>query len=99
MCTREQLGSGTASANLSTRRAVPDDGDPRPAGRPGDVNLGSDGIPMKANWLRGGEGHVTYSGPWDAANPTSPPHDDCGHMAERPFGSIGWSYESPGTCS
>jgi len=97
MCTREELGTGTASANLSTREPFEMMVIRGPKGRPPTLNLGSDGIPMKANWLRGGEETITYSGSWDAANPdTAAPTDDCGHLAAQPFGSIGWSYETPG---
>lgn len=97
MCTREQLGSGTASAHLRTRSPFPMMAIRGPAGRPPTLNLGSDGIPMQANWLRGGEMSIMYSGSWDAANEDIvEPTGDCGHLATKPFGSVGWSYESPG---
>jgi hypothetical protein len=96
MCTREQKGSGTASAHLSTRRPFPIMVLRGPAGRPPTLNLGSDGIPLTGAWLRGGTMTTEYSGAWDAANPDrTEPTADCGQIDVKPFGSIGWSSEQP----
>ena len=96
MCTREELGSGSASAHLQTRKPFPMMVIRGAAGQTPTLNQGSDGIPMTGNWLRGGTMTTTYSGSWDAANPDlADPTDDCGNMTGHDFGSIGWSYDQP----
>jgi hypothetical protein len=95
--TREQKGSGTASAHLRTSKPFPLMAIRGPKGRPVTLNLGSDGIPMTGSWLRAGEMTTEYSGVWDAGNPDiTEETTDCGPLDVKTFGSIGWSYESPG---
>jgi hypothetical protein len=94
---REQKGSGTASANLRTRKPFALMAIRGPQGRPVTLNLGSDGIPMTGSWVRGGEMTTTYTGPWETGNPdVTEETTDCGKLDVNTFGSIGWSYESPG---
>lgn len=95
--TREEKGAGTASAHFSTRRPFPLMAIKNPNGQPPTLNHGSDGIPMKGSWVRGGELSVTYDGTWDAANPdTTADTSGCGMRDERPFVTLGWSYDTPG---
>lgn len=96
--TREEKGSGTASANLRTRRPFPLMVIRGPKGRPPTLNHGSDGIPMSGGWLRSGEITITYDGPWGAANPDRTfETTGCGMIDDKPFASIGWSYDTPGS--
>jgi hypothetical protein len=96
MCAREQLGSGSASAHLKTRRPFPLMVIRGGAGRTPILNHGSDGIPMTGTWLRGGTMTTTYSGHWDAGNPdTAEPTDGCGNRTEKDFATVGWSYDEP----
>lgn len=95
--TREQKGSGTASANFRTRRPFALGVIRGPRGRQPTLNHGSDGIPLTGGWQRAGTLTTDYEGPWAPANPdSSEATGDCGMIDVRPFGTVGWVHGEKG---
>ena len=91
VCSREDKGSGSASAWMKTKRPFPVMVIRGAGGRPPTLNLGSDGIPMHGEQIVMGDDALTYGGPWAAANENrAKATTGCGRKALKGFGSIGW---------
>jgi hypothetical protein len=80
MCTRDEVGSGSATVQVKSRRPTKMLVMRGPKGRPPVIGVGTgEGVPLTGSVLRNGSLTTTYGGPWAAANPNRKAEDKgCG---------------------
>jgi hypothetical protein len=92
MCTREEVGAGSANVQVKSRRPTKMLVMRGPKGKPPVIGVGTgEGVPLTGSVRRDGSLTTTYGGPWAPANPNRKAEDKgCGNHTVKSDVNFSW---------